>query len=92
MDIHAAIKQVAEACGVTTSDVEAFAQLTVTQFKKGLEGTEAIQAAHETAIKLCNRAFHSVRNYDPTRPLDYPSPFLDALYGLLTAPCGPAKQ
>ena len=56
MDIYAAIQQVAEACGVSTPAVGTFAQLTVTPYRKGLEGTAAIQAASDTYIELANRA------------------------------------
>ena len=89
MDIHAAIKQVAEACGVTTSDVETFAQLTATQIKNGLEGAEAIQAAHSTYTELANRAFRSIQEYDPHHPYSVRPGFAHTLHRMLTASCGP---
>lgn len=92
MDTHAAIKQVAEACGVTSADVETFAQLTLTQFKNGLDGVDAIKAAHSTYIELANRAFRSIKEYDPHHPYSVRPGFAHTLLGMLTTPCGPPQQ
>lgn len=91
MDIHAAIQQLADACGVSTSTVETFAQLTVTQYRKGLEGAEAIQAAADTSRELAKRAIKSIQDCDSTNPYGPRTSFAHTLYDLLTAPCGPAK-
>ncbi|HBN9776545.1 MULTISPECIES: hypothetical protein [Pseudomonas] len=79
----AAIEQVAAACGVTADDVEAFAQLTATQYRKGLHGEDAINAAHAVGIDLANRAFRSIQEFDSTNPYATNDSFAHTLHILL---------
>ncbi len=83
MNINAAIEIVAKSCGVTAADVEAFARLTATQYRKCLHGEDAVNAAHTVGIELANRAFRSIQEFDSTSPYAPNESFAHTIHRML---------
>lgn len=76
-------QQIAAACGVTEADVMFFAQLAATRIQQGLDPAAAIEAASSTGIELCNRAYRSISQNDPTNEFGHRDQFLPTVYALL---------